>query len=433
MTIANTVVVGLQWGDEGKGKVVDRLAEHSAYVVRFQGGNNAGHTLVVNGEKIVLHVIPSGILHPSARCVVGNGVVVDPEVMVTELDQLAARGRTVTPAQLSISTDAHVIMPWHRLLDACREDARGEQLIGTTRKGIGPTYEDKVARRGIKVADLMDPATLRRHVEAILPEKNRQIVEWYDGEPLTVDSVVAWAAPFADRLRQYVCDTVELLHAASRRDEAILFEGAQGTFLDVDHGTYPFVTSSNTVAGGACAGTGVGPRDVHAVVGIVKAYATRVGTGPFPTELHGAVGERLRELGGEYGATTGRPRRCGWFDAALVRRAVQLNGVTHLTLTKLDILGGFDELCIGTGYEGADAFPSHDLEQATPVYERLPGWGSDVSGARTWDDLPPAAQAFVSRIEEIVGVPIVLIGVGPGRAEVVERADPIATLTQARR
>lgn len=433
MTIANTVVVGLQWGDEGKGKVVDRLAAHSAYVVRFQGGNNAGHTLVVDGEKIVLHVIPSGILHPSTRCVVGNGVVVDPEVMVAELDQLEARGRTVGAAQLAISRDAHVIMPWHRVLDACREDARGEDLIGTTRKGIGPTYEDKVARRGIKVADLMSPATLRRHVAAILPEKNRQIVEWYGGAPLTVDGIVDWASPFADRLRPYVCDTVALLHAAGRRDEAILFEGAQGTFLDVDHGTYPFVTSSNTVAGGACAGTGVGPRDIHAVVGIVKAYATRVGTGPFPTELHGAAGERLRELGGEYGATTGRPRRCGWFDAALVRRAVQLNGVTHLALTKLDILGGFDELKIGTGYAGGDEFPSHDLDSAIARYERLPGWGTDVSGARSWGDLPPAAQAFVSRIEELVGVPVVLIGVGPGRAEVVERVDPIRALTDARR
>lgn len=433
MTIANTVVVGLQWGDEGKGKVVDRLAEHSAYVVRFQGGNNAGHTLVVNGEKIVLHVIPSGILHPGACCVVGNGVVIDPEVMVAELDQLADRGRAVTPAQLAISKDAHVIMPWHRALDACREDARGDLLIGTTRKGIGPTYEDKVARRGIRIADLMDPTTLRQHVAAILPDKNREIVEWYGGEPLTIDGVVAWAAPFAERLRQYVSDTVELLHAASRGDEAILFEGAQGTFLDVDHGTYPFVTSSTTVAGGACAGTGVGPRDLHAVVGIVKAYTTRVGTGPFPTELRGAVGERLRTLGGEFGATTGRPRRCGWFDAALVRRAVQLNGVTHLALTKLDILGGFDELCIGTGYEGTEAFPSHDLDAAVPIYERVTGWGTDVSGARAWDDLPAPAQAFVTRIEELVGVPIVLIGVGPGRAEVVERVDPIAALTQARR
>lgn len=433
MTIANTVVVGLQWGDEGKGKVVDRLAEHSHLVVRFQGGNNAGHTLVVDGEKIVLHVIPSGILHPTARCVVGNGVVVDPEVMVQELDQLAARGRTVAADQLAISTDAHVIMPWHRALDACREDARGDQLIGTTRKGIGPTYEDKVARRGIRVVDLMDADALRGHVEAILPEKNRQIVEWYDGEPLTVDGVLAWAAPYAERLRPYVCDTVELLHQASARGQAILFEGAQGTFLDVDHGTYPFVTSSNTVAGGACAGTGVGPKDIHAVVGIVKAYATRVGTGPFPTELDDAVGERLRTLGGEFGATTGRPRRCGWFDAPLVRRAIQLNGVTHLTLTKLDVLGSFDELHIGTGYEGGAAFPAGHLDSTVPTYEKMQGWGSDISTARTWDDLPAAAQAYVARIEELVGVPVILIGVGPGRQEVVERVDPIAALTDARR
>ena len=318
MTIANTVVVGLQWGDEGKGKVVDRLAAHSALVVRFQGGNNAGHTLVVNGEKIVLHVIPSGILHPSARCVVGNGVVVDPEVITQELDQLAERGRNVTPAQLVISVDAHVIMPWHRALDACREDARGDQLIGTTRKGIGPTYEDKVARRGMRLADFVDPARRRELVDATLPEKNRQLVEWHDAAPLTAAEIHAWAEPLAERLRPFLCDTVELLHAASQRGEAILFEGAQGTFLDVDHGTYPYVTSSSTVAGGACAGSGVGPGAIHAVVGIVKAYATRVGTGPFPTELHGEDGERLRALGGEYGATTGRPRRCGWFDAAMV-------------------------------------------------------------------------------------------------------------------
>ena len=432
MSLANTVVVGLQWGDEGKGKIVDRLAAHSALVVRFQGGNNAGHTLVVDGEKIVLHVIPSGILHPSARCVIGNGVVVDPEVIVAELDQLAARGRSVTAAQLAISLDAHVVMPWHRALDACREDARGDQLIGTTRKGIGPTYEDKVARRGLRMSDFVDAERRRRLTAAVLPEKNRQLVEWFSTDPLTSDAVEAWAAPLAERLGPYLCDTVELLHDAASRGDAILFEGAQGTFLDVDHGTYPFVTSSSTVAGGACAGSGVGPGAIHAVVGIVKAYATRVGTGPFPTELVGPVGERLREVGGEYGATTGRPRRCGWFDAAMVRRAVQLNGVTHITLTKLDILSGFDELLIGTGYQGGASFPSHDLDAAVPLYERLPGWDADISTARTWDELPEAARAYVSRIESLIGVPVILIGVGPGREQVVERADPIQTLTAAR-
>jgi adenylosuccinate synthase len=320
-----------------------------------------------------------------------------------------------------------VIMPWHRALDGCREDARGERLIGTTRKGIGPTYEDKVARRGVRVCDFVDEARLRAQVEAILPEKNRQLAEWHGAAPLTVADVMAWAAPLAELLRPFVRDTVTLLHDACLAGRPVLFEGAQGTFLDVDHGTYPFVTSSNTVAGGAAAGTGVGPRDLHAVVGIAKAYTTRVGTGPFPTELPPAENERLRQLGGEFGATTGRPRRCGWFDAALVRRAVLLNGVTHVALTKLDVLGAFDELRICTAYRGDTPFA--DLDRADPVFETVPGWGTDVSSARTWDDLPPAAQAYVERIEALIGVPVALIGVGPAREEVILRESALATLS----
>lgn len=432
MPVANTVIVGLQWGDEGKGKVVDLLAPESALVVRFQGGNNAGHTLVVDGEKIVLHVIPSGILHPDTTCVVGNGVVVDPAVMIMELDRLALRGHDITPERFAISSEAHVIMPWHRALDACREDARGDGLIGTTRKGIGPTYEDKAARRGIRMSDLLDPAHLRQRVEALLPEKNRQIVEWYGAAPLTVDEIESWARPLIERLGPFIQDTVSLLHEAVIADRPILFEGAQGTFLDVDHGTYPFVTSSTTLAGGACAGSGVGPSAIHAVVGIAKAYTTRVGTGPFPTELDDAEGDRLRELGGEFGSTTGRPRRCGWFDAALVRRAVLLNGVTHVVLTKLDILASLATVRICTGYQGHDRFPAGNLEGLTPVYEDLPGWTEDISGARSWDDLPRNAQAYVTRISELVGAPILVVGVGPGRDQVVVENDPIATLTAAR-
>ncbi len=418
-----TVVVGTQWGDEGKGKVVDVLAPVADLVVRYQGGNNAGHTLVVGGRKTVLHLVPSGILHPGTLCVVGNGVVLDPVVFLREFESLAAAGRTLTPEDIVLSSRAQVILPWHRALDRLREQARGGDAIGTTGKGIGPCYEDKAARRGIRVGDFVDPERFRARVEALLPEKNRMITEWFGGEPLSVDGSVGELAPLAARLRPYVTDTVALLHHAVRGGKTLLFEGAQGTFLDIDHGTYPFVTSSNTVAGAACAGSGVGPSALTHVVGIAKAYTTRVGWGPFPTECEDAVGDHLRSVGQEYGSTTGRPRRCGWFDAALLRSSVMLNGLTHIALTKLDVLSGLPTVRICTGYEGHDALPD-DLVSAVPVYEDLPGWVEDLSGCRTFEALPATCQAYVERLEELVGVPAGLISIGPDRAHTIVR-DPL--------
>ena len=409
-TPPNTVVVGVQWGDEGKGKIVDMIASRADLVVRFQGGNNAGHTLVVDGVKTVLHLIPSGILHPSARCLIGNGVVVDPAVLVGELDALAKAGHDIGPARLGISAEAHVILPYHCALDALREEARGGQPIGTTRRGIGPTYEDKVARRGVRMGELVDPERLRQALERTLPEKNRMLEEWFDHAPYSLESLLEWAAPLAARLGPHVADVVSELHDACRAGKPVLFEGAQGTFLDVDHGSYPFVTSSNTVAGAACAGAGVGPKDLHEVVGVAKAYCTRVGHGPFPTELHDELGARIREVGREFGSTTGRPRRCGWFDAEMVRKAAGLNGLTALVLTKLDVLSGFESLQLGT---------SVDPVSGAAIYETWPGWTEDLEPCRTWEDLPAACRAYVRRIEELVGVPVAVVSVGPGRDHVV--------------
>jgi adenylosuccinate synthase len=421
--VANIVVVGAQWGDEGKGKIVDKLAARSRWVVRFQGGNNAGHTLVVNGEKVVLHLIPSGILQPACTCVIGNGVVLDPVVLFREIDALIARGRPVGPDRLVVSTEAHVILPWHRALDQAREKALGDNRIGTTGKGIGPAYEDKVGRRGVRVADLFDREALRARIGVLLADNNRRLVEWYGEPPLTVDGILAELEPLAERLRAYARPVVRLLSDAVKRGEPILFEGAQGTFLDVDHGTYPFVTSSSTVAGGAAAGSGVGPTAIQEVLGIAKAYATRVGSGPFPTELDNALGERLRAVGHEFGATTGRARRCGWFDAPMVRHAGMVNGLTAIALTKLDVLSGMGPLQIAVGYAGMDDVPAGaaELARAEPVYEEIAGWDEDLSGCRTWESLPAACRAYVQRVEELTGVPVVLLGVGPGRDALIER------------
>jgi adenylosuccinate synthase len=423
--VANIVIVGAQWGDEGKGKVVDLLAARCRWVVRFQGGNNAGHTLVVNGEKVVLHLIPSGVLQPGVRCVVGNGVVLDPGVFAQEVDALAARGTDVGPERLIVSTEAHLILPWHRALDRARERAKGDARIGTTGRGIGPCYEDKAGRRGIRVADLLDGSDLRARVVEALDRHNRELV-WLGEAPLDVDAVMAETLPWADRLRPHARAVPQLLWDAHRAGEGILFEGAQGTFLDVDHGTYPFVTSSSTVAGGACAGSGVGPTMIDEVVGIAKAYATRVGSGPFPTELHDALGERLRAVGHEFGATTGRPRRCGWFDAAMVRHAVMVNGLTRLALTKLDVLSGMGPLRICTGYSGVDGVPAgaEALGRAQPIYEDLPGWDEDLTACRRYEDLPAACRAYVERIEDLTGVPVALLGTGPAREAVIVR-DPM--------
>lgn len=417
----NTVVVGLQWGDEGKGKVVDLLAGNARHVVRFQGGNNAGHTLVVDGETVILHLIPSGVLQPDTTCIIGNGVVVDPEVLVQELDALEARGRQITPESLILSSDAHLVLPIHRTLDGLREQALGGAKIGTTKKGIGPAYEDKVARRGIRAGALLDLARFRRHIQGTLAEKNRIFSDWYSADTVTDDALVAWAEPLAERLAPFIRDAVSHLHDAQDKGERILFEGAQGTYLDVDHGTYPFVTSSNTVAGNAAAGTGVGPRDLHAVVGIAKAYATRVGSGPFPTQLDDVEEEALRSKGGEFGATTGRPRSCGWFDAPMVRHAVRLNGATHLALTKLDVLSGLETLKIAVSHNTPDG---GERFSGGPVYEDVPGWSEDITGCRTWDALPQTCRDYVERIEELVGVRAGLISVGPGREQVIPR-DPL--------
>lgn len=416
-TVPNVVVVGTQWGDEGKGKIVDVLARHVGVVVRFQGGNNAGHTLVVDGEKIVLHLVPSGILNGSTTCVVGNGVVVDPKVFLGELDQLATRGHKIEPGRLVLSSAAHVILPHHQVLDKLREQARGASAIGTTGKGIGPAYEDKAARRGIRFAEMIQPDVFEERLRTIMVDKNRMIVDWFGGEALDVDAILAEYRPIAERLAPYIGDAVALLHQAVRENTGILFEGAQGTFLDIDHGTFPYVTSSNTVAGAACAGSGIGPRHINEVVGIVKAYTTRVGAGPFPTEDTGEVGERLRDVGGEYGATTGRPRRCGWFDAVLVRHASMVNGLSQLALTKLDVLSGLKELKICTSYREMDFFPSDapSMSRAEPVYEVMPGWDEDISQCTSRDQLPQACLDYIDRIEELVGVKVGLLSVGAAR------------------
>jgi adenylosuccinate synthase len=422
--VPGLVVVGTQWGDEGKGKIVDVLSPRMAAVVRYQGGNNAGHTLVVDGRKIVLHLLPSGVLRPGCICVVGNGVVVDPAVLCDEIDALAQTGRSLSPAELVVSPHAHVIAPWHTALDRLREQALGDRRIGTTGRGIGPCYEDKVGRRGVWVADLLVPALLRARVEAVLPHKNREITEWYGGSPLDADEVVAALSAAGERLRPFVRDATTVLHRVLARGGSVLFEGAQGTFLDVDHGTYPHVTSSNTVAGAACAGSGVGPTVIREVVGIAKAYTTRVGSGVFPTEMTEPWHSAIQRRGAEFGATTGRPRRCGWFDAPLVRQAVRVNGVTRLALTKLDVLSGEPELRVCVGYAGIDAddFPS-SLDGVVPVWETLPGWSEPLSGCRSLADLPAACRRYVDHLQALCGVPIELVSVGADRADTILTGD----------
>ena len=413
--MSNVAVVGLQWGDEGKGKVVDVLSERRTGVVRFQGGNNAGHTLVVDGRKVVLHLLPSGALRQGCVNIIGNGVVVDPRVLAAELDGLEALQLTLTPDRLVISELASVILPVHCELDRIRS----QKAIGTTGRGIGPAYEDKVSRRGVRMVDLIDEARLCARLEALLPERNH-VVSFYGGTPVSLEGTLNTYAPLGERLAPYVADATHRIHRLLQAGEHLLFEGAQGTFLDIDHGTYPFVTSSNTVAGAACAGSGVGPGVIHEVVGIVKAYTTRVGHGPFPTELLDEQGENLRRAGGEFGATTGRPRRCGWFDTALVRQAVRVNGATCMALTKLDILSGLEKIPVAVRYRGGDAFPS-DLADAEPVYEELDGWSADISGIRDYADLPAACRAYVERIEELVGVPADIVSVGPEREATLVR------------
>ena len=424
------IVVGTQWGDEGKGKVVDLLTQQADVVVRFQGGNNAGHTLVVNGNQFILHLIPSGILHPGKRCLIGNGVVVDLEVLHKEIEGLRSRGLTLGPENLAISEKAHLILPYHKHLDLAREAAKGSGSIGTTGRGIGPCYEDKVARVGIRVSDLLDEQGFREKIQENLKEKNFIFEHYLKVTPLDAGEICSSYLPLADFIRPYVANVSLLIDEVIKNKQRILFEGAQGTHLDIDHGTYPYVTSSNPVAGSACAGAGVGPDKIKAVVGIVKAYTTRVGGGPFPTELGDETGLFLREKGGEYGATTGRPRRCGWLDAVILRDSARLNGLSHLAITKLDVLSGIKTLKICTAYSQGEqtlrTLPARlkDLEKCRPVYEELPGWSQDLSGIRKRQDLPLEAQNYLRRMEELVQVPIAIISLGPGREATITEMNP---------
>ena len=420
----NLTVIGAQWGDEGKGKIVDLLTPRFAIVARYQGGHNAGHTVYVRGQKFVLHLIPSGILHEGVTCVIGNGVVVDPQALFREVDELAALGVDVN-GRLFVSDRAHLILPYHRELDVLSEARRGERRIGTTSRGIGPAYEDKIARRGIRVCDLNNPAVLEDGVRENVRARNRVILDTTLDWRQVYDELLAWG----ERLRPWMTDTSVLLNDAIRKGQPILFEGAQGTLLDIDHGTYPFVTSSNASAGGVCTGLGVPPRAVGTVLGVAKAYTTRVGEGPLPTELHGELGQRLRDTGQEYGASTGRPRRCGWFDAVAVRFAARVNGLDALAITKLDVLDGLDEVAICTAYRCGDRvlteFPA-DLKllaSCEPVYETLPGWKTPTRGVTRLEDLPAEARAYIARLEEVTGVPAGILSTGSDRDETIIR-DP---------
>jgi len=428
----NVVVVGAQWGDEGKGKIVDRFTEYADVVARYQGGNNAGHTLVVGGEKTVLHLIPAGVLHEGKICIIGNGVVVDPTVFMMEIDRLKQKGYLADDSQLVLSLDAHVIMPWHKAVDIARESAMGAGKIGTTGRGIGPTYEDKVARRGIRVRDLLDPAKLARRVNERLPVAQEELRRLGAADKLDAATITREYAALGQRIAVYARDASRVLHGLIKQGKSVLFEGAQGTMLDVDHGTYPFVTSSNTVASNAATGTGVGPTCIDEVIGIAKAYSTRVGGGPYPTEQKGPVGEELRRIGQEFGATTGRPRRTGWFDAVAMRYAARVNGLDGLAIMKIDVLSGFPELQIAVAYDldgkTIDEMPGdpEDLERCKPVYETLPGWTEPLTGIRTWDGLPAAARSYVKRLEVLTGVPVMAVSVGPDREETILLRNPFA-------
>ena len=418
------VIIGAQWGDEGKGKVVDLLAEQSELIVRFQGGNNAGHTIVRDGEEFKFHLIPSGILYPEKTCVIGNGVVIDPKVLTAELDGLKKRGISVS--NLRISANAHVIMPYHIMLDTAGEAKLGKLQIGTTRRGIGPCYADKSARLGIRMQDLLDAKILRQKITAALEFKAQALRPWAKDPGLDLHAMIEDYLTYGHRLEQHVADISRLCWDALDDGKNVLFEGAQGTLLDLDHGTYPFVTSSNPVAGSACVGAGVGPGDIDDVWGVAKAYSTRVGEGPFPTELFDETGEHLRTVGHEVGTTTGRDRRCGWLDLIALRYAARLNSLTALVITKLDVLSGLETIKVATSYrsdEGAvlDHFPYHQtvLHHAKPEYTELPGFSEDITGIRTVAELPEAARNYLEFIADFVGVPIRMIGVGPGREQIV--------------
>ena len=425
--MANIVVIGAQWGDEGKGKIVDMLSAESDLIVRFQGGNNAGHTIKVDGRETILHLIPSGILHEGKTCLIGNGVVLDPEVFLREVDALAAKGVDVSPARLGISPKTHLILPYHKVIDQAREAKRAGKKIGTTGRGIGPCYEDKAARIGVRAGDLARPDLLREKVRFALLEKNVLLRELYKFDPVDEESVLAPLLEQAARLTPYLTDVSAAIAAAQAGGKVVLFEGAQGIHLDIDHGTYPFVTSSNTVAGSAAAGSGIGPRLLDRIVGIVKAYTTRVGSGPFPTELEDDTGSYLRAQGHEFGATTGRPRRCGSLDAVVLRETVRLNSLTEIALTKLDVLRGLPALRICVAYEldgkRLDYMPQGEgeLARVTPVYEEMPGFEEDISACTAFAQLPETVRRYVERIEELTGVHIGIVSVGPDRHATMSR------------
>jgi adenylosuccinate synthase len=425
----NVVVIGTQWGDEGKGTIVDLLAERAHAVARFQGGHNAGHTLVIDGEKTILHLIPSGILRDGVTCLIGNGVVVSLPALIKEMDGLDARHVPVAE-RLKLSPACPVILSSHIALDIARETARGREAIGTTGRGIGPAYEDKIARRAIRIADLFEPETLEQRVRSLLDLHNFLLQNYYEADPIDPLQELAELAQYAERIKPLVADVTELLRDMQDESRSVLFEGAQGAMLDIDLGTYPYVTSSNTTVGGAATGTGMGPAPIDYVLGIVKAYTTRVGAGPFPTELFDDMGQHLASIGAEFGSTTGRPRRCGWFDAVSLRRAVFTNSLTGLCVTKLDVLDGLDEIKICVGYrldgELIDAPPllMDRYGECEPVYEAMPGWQTATSGVTSYDDLPAEAQAYLSRIEEILETPVDIVSTGPGREAVIIRRHP---------
>ena len=423
------VLLGAQWGDEGKGKATDLLGEAVDYVVRYQGGNNAGHTVVIKDQKYALHLLPSGILSPNVIPVIGNGVVIDPAVLLQEIKDLSERG--INTSKLKISTNAHLITPYHRTIDKVSERFLGKAKIGTTGRGIGPAYADKINRIGIRIQDLFDPSILKQKIEAALHDKNQILIKVFNRKGITVEEVLSEYLGYADILKPYVADTALLLDQALKAGKNVLLEGSQGTLLDVDHGTYPFVTSSNPTAGGASTGSGIGPTKITRVIGILKAYTTRVGSGPFPTELLDADGEALRKIGGEVGTTTGRNRRCGWFDAPIARYAVRINGLTDFFLTKLDVLTGWEKIpvCVAYDVDGkrVEELPASqsDFHHAKPIYEYLPGWSEDISKAKSINDLPKNAKAYVEYLEKISGAPISAIGVGPGRDETIVVRDLI--------
>ncbi|SBW02665.1 Adenylosuccinate synthetase [uncultured delta proteobacterium] len=425
--MSNVVVIGAQWGDEGKGKIVDLLSPSAQVVVRFHGGNNAGHTVIAGGQKYALHLIPSGILHTGCLCLIGNGVVMDPQVFCEEMDSLMKRGVDTGPDRLKISYKTHVIMPYHKILDQARENKRAGGKIGTTGRGIGPCYEDKAARIGVRAGDFLQPDLLRQKIARVLEEKNALLTGLYGQKALSVDGVFEEVRPYAERLSIYLADVSTAINDAWKAGKNVMFEGAQGVHLDIDHGTYPFVTSSNAVTANAMAGSGVYNANLGRIIGIAKAYCTRVGSGPFPSELLDELGETIRQKGAEFGVTTGRPRRCGWHDSVVLRESARLCGLTEIALTKLDVLSGLKELKIAKAYEykgkTVDFPPQFEgaLDDVTPVYETLPGWNEDITDAKVWEDLPENARRYVERLEELCGVPVVMVSVGPDREQTIIR------------